>query len=412
METFDHVIVGGGIIGASAAYHLKRKGAGSVLLLERNDLASAATSRAAGLVLQASTKYSKTPLAKMTTQIVPILEQEVGESVGYHDVGSLRIAASNERATELDAMVEDAVKWEIPVEFPSETEIRELVPWLDVSTIVKSAYFPTDGYVDPYIMSMSYIKAARAMGAVVRPYSNVENILRQEKKVVGVVSNNEKIASGSVIDACGAWASVLSEHVGFALPMAPVRSHYWITEPSSSYGGEQPVTILPDVAAYTRPEVGGLVLGVQETCSASFNARDLPHDPAAFSPTRGEEHWDILTDAYDGLAQFFPAIKTARFSSYICGLSSYTPDGEVILGPIPDITGFYAVAGDCGSGVTLSAGMGDVISDLALKQKPAVDIARFKPDRFGKVNPFGERFRKRCAMARASKSYSLPSSPL
>ena len=407
METFDHVIVGGGIIGASAAYHLKRKGAGSVLLLDRNDLASAATSRAAGLVLQASTKYSKTPLAKMTTQIVSVIEEEVGQSMGYHDVGSLRIAATNERTIELDVMVEDALKWEIPVEFPSETEIRELVPWLDVSTILKSAYFPTDGYVDPYLMCMSYIKVARAMGAVVRPYSNVENILNEEKKVVGVVSNTKKIACGTVIDACGAWASVLSERVGFALPMAPVRSHYWITEPSSSYGGEQPITILPDVAAYTRPEVGGLVLGVQETCSATFNARDLPHNPAAFSPTQGEEHWDILANAYDGLAQFFPAIELAQFSAYISGLSSYTPDGEIILGPVPDITGFYAVAGDCGSGVTLSAGMGDIVSDLALDLKPAFDISRFRPDRFGKVDPFGERFRKRCAMARASKSYNL-----
>jgi len=404
METFDHVIVGGGIIGASVAYHLKRKKAGTVLLLERNELASAASSRAAGLVLQASAKPSKTPLAKSTTHILPVLEDEVGESVGYHRVGSVRVAASDERAAELDAMMADASRWDIPVESPSVVELKHLVPWLDTRTIVKAAFFPTDGYVDPYLLSMSYIKAARARGAVVRPYTAVHDVLVQGSEVVGVVSNAGQIACGTVIDACGAWAALFSQRLGFALPMAPVRSHHWITEPSGSYRRDHPVTVLPDVAAYTRPEVGGLVLGVQEPCSATFDARDLPDDPAAFSPTQGEEHWDILANAYAGLAQFFPAIDSARFSGYISGLSSYTPDGEVILGPVPGVSGFYAAAGDCGSGITLSAAIGSAIADLALEQEPVFDLAPFKPDRFGRVDPFDESFRRRCAMARASKS--------
>ena len=160
----------------------------------------------------------------------------------------------------------------------------------------------------------------------------------------------------------------------------------------------------PDVAAYTRPEVGGLVLGVQESRSATFDARDLPDDPAAFSPTQGEEHWDILVNTYEAVAQFFPAIENAQFSSYICGLSSYTPDGEIILGPVPDVSGFYAAAGACGSGIALSAGIGDVIADLVLGRQPAFDITPFRSDRFGQVDPYGEPFRERCAAARASKS--------
>jgi len=404
METFDHVIVGGGIVGASVAYHLTCKGAGTVLLLERNELASAASSRATGLVLQASTKFSKTPLAKLTTNTIPVLEEELGESVGYHNVGSLRIAASEDRAAELDAMAGDASKWDIPVEWPSVTEVNHMVPWLDTSTIRKVAFLPTDGYADPYLLSMSYIRAARARGAVVRSRTDVRDVLMEGQKVMGVMSDAGRIACGTVIDACGVWAALFSERVGYPLPMAPVRSHYWITEPKESYGGEHPVTVLPDVAAYTRPEVGGLILGVQESRSATFDARDLPDDPAAFSPTQGEEHWDVLANAYEAVAQFFPAIESAQFSSYICGLSSYTPDGEIILGPVPGVSGFYAAAGACGSGITLSAGMGDVIADLVLGRKPAFDITPFRPDRFGQVDPFGEPFRERCAAARASKS--------
>ena len=404
MENFDHVIVGGGIVGASIAYHLMRKDGGTVLLLERNELASAASSRAAGLILQASTKFSKTPLAKLTIDTIPVLEEELGEGVGYHSVGSLRIAASEARVAELDAMMDDALRWNIPVEWPDMNEVGRMIPWLDTATLHKAAFLPTDGYADPYLLTMSYIRAAQARGVVVRPRTDVRDVLMEKQKVTGVVCDTGKISCGTVIDACGVWAALFSKQVGYPLPMAPVRSHYWIAEPAEVYGGEHPVTVLPDAAAYTRPEVGGLVLGVQESRSATFDARDLPDDPAAFSPTQGEEHWDILADSYEEVAKFFPDIKSAQFSSYICGLSSYTPDGDIILGPVPNISGFYAAAGACGSGVTLSAGMGDVIADLALGRTPAFDIAPFRPDRFGPVDPFGAQFRERCAAARASKS--------
>ena len=404
MEIFDHVIVGGGVIGASIAYHLASKGDGTVLLLERNELASAASSRAAGLILQASTKPSKTPLARLTVQTLPVLEDELNESVGFHDVGSLRVSTSDDRALELDAMVQDAMKWGIPVEFPSKAEIAGLIPWLDIGYSSKIAYFPTDGYVDPYLVSMAYIKSARARGAVVRPHTDVRDVILEGDKVVGVESNVGKIACGTVIDACGVWAALLSEQAGFPLPMAPVRSHYWITDPLDSCKGEHPITVLPDASAYTRPELGGLLIGVQEPHSATFNARDLPTDPAAFSPIRGEEHWEILADSYEGLSQFFPEIESAQFSNYISGLSAYTPDGEIVLGPLPNVTGFFTAAGDCGSGITLSAGIGDAMADLVLGRETAYDITRFTPDRFGEVDPFSESFRSRCATARASKS--------
>ena len=201
---------------------------------------------------------------------------------------------------------------------------------------------------------------------------------------------------------------MLSAGVGYPLPMAPVRSHYWMSEPDSLYGGEHPVTIIPDAAAYTRPEVGGLLIGIQEPQSATFNARDLPKDPNTFSPTKGEEHWDLLIEASGAVAQFFPDIMGARFSSYVCGLSSYTPDGNILLGPVPGIEGLLAAAGDCGSGITLSAGIGDAIANLALGIEPAFDITSFSPGRFGPVNPFSKPFRQRCAAARAAKSRHPP----
>lgn len=404
METFDHIIIGGGIVGASAAYHLAQKGAGSVLLLERNELAGAASSQAAGLILQASTKPSKTPLAKLTVDTLKILEEELGQDVGFHMVGSMRLAATEARAVELEAMMKDAASQNVPVEWPSINDVGKMVPWLDVGNIVEAAFLPDDGYVDPYLLTMSYIDAARVFGAVIRTRTNVHDILVEQHQVVGVSTDNGQIGCGTVTDACGVWAALLSEKIGYSLPMAPVRSHYWIAEADENYGGEHPVTILPDVAAYTRPEVGGLVLGVQEPNSVTFDARKLPNNLSAFSPTPGEEHWEILAGAYVGLEQFFPGIERAQFSSYICGLSSYTPDGEIVLGSVPELSGFYAAGGDCGSGITLSAGMGDVVADLALGRRPQFNIEPFRPDRFGRVDPHSDHFRELCAAARASKS--------
>ena len=404
LETFDHVIVGGGILGASIAYHLARKDAGAVLLLERNELASAASSQAAGLLLQASTRLCNTALAKMTRDTIPVLEDELGEKVGFHEVGSLRVAASEACATELEVMAADAINCKIPFDWINPAEAGAMISWLNPSPIIKAAFLPSDGYVDPYLLSTMYARAARARGVIIRPRTEVIKILLNGDKVTGVMTSPGQIACSNVIDAGGAWAALLSADVGYPLPMAPVRSHYWISEPDNLYGGEHPITIIPDVAAYTRPEVGGLLIGIQEPQSATFDAHDIPRDPGSFSPTEGEEHWELLIDACEAVARFFPAIMQARFSSYVCGLSSYTPDGNILLGPVPGIEGLLAAAGDCGSGVTLSAGIGDAIADLALGHQTAFDITSFNPARFGPVNPFSKPFRQRCAAARAAKS--------
>ncbi len=404
MEQFDHIVVGGGIIGASVAYHLAQERGESILLLERNALASAASSRAAGLVLQVSTNPTKTPLARRTRETIDRLTAELGEDVGFHKVGSIRIAASAEREAELDGMAALAEDHDIPFEWLGVAAVREQVPWLELSAARKIAFLPTDGYVDPYLLSMAYARAAAARGVEIRQRTAVTDVLTDKGKVVGVETSAGRIGSESVIDAAGAWAALLSERAGYPLPMAPVRSHYWITAPDPAYGGDHPVVTMPDAAAYARPDVGGLLLGIQESNSATFDARDLPNDPAAFSPTVGDEHWDCLADAAERVGTLFPGIKQAQFANYICGLSAYTPDGKIILGPIPGLSGFLVAAGCCGSGIALSAGIGKAIADLALGRNPEFDITAFRADRFGCVDPFSQEFRDRCAAARANKS--------
>jgi sarcosine oxidase, subunit beta len=404
----DHIIVGGGIIGCSIAYHLVCEGAGSVLVLERNELASAASSRAAGLILQATTKSSKTALTQLTRETIPRLEDELSEDIGFHAVGSLRIAASDQYMTELQAMERDASERNIPSQRLTLRQATAMAPWLKPPNDSDILYMPSDGYVDPYQLSMAYARAARRRGAKIRTQIAVTGLLMENHRVIGVATSGGNISANTVIDAAGVWAALLAAQAGYPLPFAPVRSHYWIAEPAPLYGGDHPVTVMPDAAAYTRPEIGGLVLGIQEPDCKTFDARDLPDDPNAFSATEGEEHWDILVDGINAIQPFFPDVMTSRFSNYISGLSAYTPDGAIILGPVPGVSGFLCAAGCCGSGVALSAGIGAAITDLALEREPSFDIAPFDPGRFGSVDPFCSNFREQCAAARSAKSRLLP----
>lgn len=404
METFDHIIIGGGVLGLSIAYHLRRDSQDSVLVLERNELASGASSKAAGLILQATSKPSNTPLVKMTREIVPELEEEIGEHVGYHDVGSIRIAASEARIQELRTVETNALANGIQFIHLNHQEANHKARWLVTSSSHRRTFFPGDGYVDPYLLSQAYGRAARKMGAHIRTRTAVNDLVMDSGRVVAVRSSSGDVSGGSIIDAAGAWASVLSARAGYPLPMTPTRSHYWIAAPREGYGGDFPVVLLPDCQAYMRPEVGGMVIGVQEQHSATFDARELPDDINTFSPTQGEEHWDVIAGSMGAISTFFPSILQAEFSSYVSGLSTYTPDGQILLGAIPNVRNFFAAAGCCGNGISLSAGIGSAISSLVRNTEPAFDIAPFAPTRFGFVDPFSREFRELCAAARAAKS--------
>ena len=407
MNTFDHVIIGGGILGLSIAYHLARDSRDRVLVLERNELASAASSRAAGLILQVTTKQNNTPLSKLTCDTIPLLEEVLGEAVGFHGVGSIRIAASPGCVAELETMETYALDRNVPFQNLSLEDVVDKAPWLSSVRPERATFFPTDGYVDPYTFSTAYGRAARQLGAEIRPRVAVKDLIIESNRVSGVRTSLGDISAGTVTNAAGAWASVISARAGFPLPMAPTRSHYWITVPNPDYGGDFPVTLLPDSRAYARSEVGGMLIGIQEKTSATFDARELPDDIDAFSPTQGEEHWDILAEAMADVSQFFPAIERAQFSSYISGLSAYTPDGAIVLGPIPGYENFFAAAGCCGNGISLSAGIGAAASALVRGDTPGYDLTPFAPGRFGLVDPFSRNFQLRCAAARASKSRYL-----
>lgn len=264
---------------------------------------------------------------------------------------------------------------------------------------------PEDAFQDAYVLANSYARCASRRGVKIWQNAEVTNIHHKGARIEGVQLGETSISSPIVIDAAGAWANLLSLKLGIPLPMAPVRSNYWITETNPLlFPPEQPITILPDASAYARPETGALLFGLREKTSAHFHPQELPADLHGFTFGDPEDKWSILVDQGPKLHRFFPEFDKIGIAHYISGVSTYTPDGLFILGNLSEMEGFYAATGCSGAGVAASGGMGRAIAELVSGQSPFCSLDSFRIDRFGKIDPLSTSFRQICADARSNKT--------
>jgi len=404
MKTMDVVIIGGGVIGASIAYHLTRAGVRDVVLLERNELATAASSRAAGLVLEVTGKPAKQPLVHQTLADAYDLEEMLGEDIGFRRVGSLRVAQASDRIVELDRMAKAAEQTGVRFAWLTPQAAGSRVPWLATDETSRYGYFQDDAFADPYRLAMAYAKAAQAGGVSLKPRTSVFGIEIEQGRAVAVTTSEGRIASGSVVNAAGAWANALVSPVDQPLAFTPVRSHYWLVPPTAGYPPDHPITVLPDVPGYTRPELGGLLVGVQENRSLAFDARTLAGDETAHTIAEREDHWDVLIEKMPALSALAPEAENWEIAHYVAGLSCYTPDGLFLLGASPNVEGLYVAAGCCGSGVAASGGIGVALSERVTGSTLSYDLGPFALDRFGSIDPNSTEFQARCTDARAHKA--------
>lgn len=313
-ETVDLVIIGGGLWGLSIAWHYAHLGAGRVMVLERNTLASAATSRAAALLTRARAKTVLMPLIAQTYADIATLEAELGESLDLRQVGSLYVAASESRQRELRELVAIAEQARLRVEWVSMDEANQRVPWLNPEGVAAAAFMPEDAFIDPYRLAMAYAQSARMHGAILHQGVAVHALRRQGDRVTGVVTDQGIVYADCVVNAAGAWANRLALPLGVGLPMTPVRSQYWISVPDSLFPRDHPMVIMPDASAYSRPELGGLLFGLREQQSVSVDPRDLPDSVDGFA--FGEE------GGWSSLVEGAPALR--RFSRHWIGWKSLT----------------------------------------------------------------------------------------
>lgn len=393
-ETADAVIVGGGILGLSAAWHMTRSHAGMrVLVLERNGLATAATAQAAALMTSARPDAATAALVADTYAAILQLEEETGESLDLNRVGTLHVAGTPATAAALAGMAGARLDG---------TAAARLAPWLDADAVAAAWFVPEDGYLDPARLANAYAGAARQRGAVIRTGVGVRRLSTAAGRVTGVETDQGRVSAAAVVLACGAWSNVLAATDGAGLPAAPVRSEYWITERSPRlYPRTAPVTVLPDAGAYARPEVGALLFGLRGATTIAADPRTLPDDTTGFM---AGDPWETLAAGADRLIRLVPSVGTAGIAHYIAGLSTYTPDGKFTVGPVPGVAGLAAVTGCCGAGIAASSGLGRAVAATVLGQTPWVDLSPFDPGRFGTVDPFDPAFLSRCAAARSGKT--------
>lgn len=402
----DILVIGGGIFGAAIAWALGRRGLGHrVLVLERGQPAGGATSRAAALVTMARDDPSLIALAKETFHAMAVLENEYGEDIGRHNVGALHVGSAS-HGDALKARARHCASYGIASHWLDKSQALARAPWLAPESFELAAFYPDECFVEPYQFSNAYLRTAMQMGAKMRLGSDVQAIRLQDGAVSGVsLTDGTHISARIVINAAGAWANLLSADLGLPLPMAPVRSQYWITEPASQFPRDGAIVFMPEIRAYARPEMGALLFGVREKEPVAANPRQLPQDLTGFVFDPDDaDGWSNLAEGALSLASYFPAINTLGMAHYITGPSNYTPDGQLVIGASRAISGLFVASGCNGSGITFSGGVGRLVAELVCGVQAFVTPEVFDPQRCGDFDPYAVDFLTSCARARALKS--------
>ena len=402
-EKVDAIVIGGGIFGCAIAYYYTKNNPGKkIVILERNEICNAATSRAAALVTRIRSKKDFIPLSLETYHAVAEMEKQLHESMDMKRVGVLHVAASEATVADLDYMMRIADSFNEPAEYLKHEKVKTKVPWLKTDEILKFGFMPLESYCDPYLLGTFFARCAKMQDADIRQGVEVKGLLMEDNVAIGVSTAAGDIYADAVVIAAGAWSPVLAMQAGVGLPMAPVRSQYWITERNNIFPVDSPIVLLPDAQAYARPEGGGLLFGIRETKSFTTSSLDIPKDISdfSFSPDRGVSD---LSEVIDKLGRFFPAVYDAGLKYYIAGFSGYTPDNNLSMGIIPGVKNLFAATGCAGAGISVSGGVGLAFAEMLAGKSNPYDFTNFNIDRFGKIDPFSKEWLDKCALARSQK---------
>lgn len=372
-------IIGGGAFGCAVAYFLAQAGKRDVVLLEKDELASGTTSQAAGLVGQVRASPARVRIAMFSVRTFRALARETGHDPDYRPVGSLRLALTPEREAEFRRMVEVGRREGLDVEFVSPAEAARRFPLLDRSRVRAAIWCPSDGYLQPYGLTMAYARGARALGVRIHTGTPALGLVVRNGAVTGVRTAHGEIRTETVVVAAGPWAGMLATTAGVELPLVPVRHQYLVTEAIPGVSPALPVVRVPDLRLYVRAEVEGLIVGGFEADPVSVDPRGLPPDYGSLAVEPG---WETLAGfGQDGLG-VLPALAEARVSATFRGLPTFTPDGHFCLGEAPGVRGLVMAAGCCAHGVSGSAGLGATVAAMILGEESLVDLGPIRASRF------------------------------
>jgi sarcosine oxidase subunit beta len=377
MESADVVIVGGGIMGCALAYQLARRNV-DVLLLERETLGSQSTGKCAGGVRQQFSMEANVRLQRMTVRMLGDFEQETGHPADFRQIGYLFVLTLPQHVEDFRDNME---MWRrvglTEARWVDAAEAARMVPVLNVEDVLGCTFCPTDGIASPADVTTGYAEAARRHGARLREGVEVVGIDVASGRVRGVRTSAGEVATRVVVNCAGAWSASIGRMAGLEIPVLPYRRHIAVTGTFPTVSRTNPMTVDFQTSFYFHPEGDGVLMGMSDR-----------EEPPGFVT---DVSWDFLERMFEHAARRAPALAGAGVKTAWAGLYETTPDHQAILGPIPEVEGFWCAAGFSGHGFMQAPAAGLLMAQMLLDHHSEIDISPFSFTRFAKGSLVKER---------------------
>jgi glycine cleavage system aminomethyltransferase T/glycine/D-amino acid oxidase-like deaminating enzyme len=373
------VVVGGGVIGCSVAYHLAKMGEKDVVLLERARVTSGTTWHAAGLIVTfGSTSETSTEMRKYTRDLYASLEAETGQSTGFKPVGFIELAADRDRLEEYRRVAAFNRYCGVDVHEIGPSVVKELFPLARTDDLLAGFLVKGDGRANPVDVTMALARGARMHGARLIEEVPVTGFVKKRGTVTGVETPYGTIECEVVVNCAGMWARQLAEKAGVNVPLQAAEHYYLITDRIAGVDGSLPVIEDPASYGYFREEVGGLLIGLFEPVCAPWNVSGVPED---FTFGEITPDWDRMGPYVEKAMQRVPITLETGIAKFFCGPESFTPDLLPIVGEAPELRNYFVAAGLNSIGILTGGGIGRVLAHWILTGRPDVDVTGMNIDR-------------------------------
>ncbi|MGH9324249.1 MAG: NAD(P)/FAD-dependent oxidoreductase [Vicinamibacteria bacterium] len=372
MQSAEVAIVGGGIIGASVAYHLAARGVSGVVVFEREEaLGTGSTGKCAGGVrLQFSTK-ANVEMSRISIAALKRFEEELGESVDFKQNGYLFVLTTEEHLETFRTNAEKQLALGVPVQVISPEEARRIVSDLRIEDLVGATFCHEDGIANPHAIVQGYARNARRLGATFVKSAEVTSMELGGRRVSALSAGGERWEVGAVVNAAGPWAKVVAAMAGLRLPVEPVRRQYFITKPLEWIPDSFPLLIDWGTGVYMHKESGGMLVGES----------DLDEPPSFHQ----QVDWDFLSEVSEHAVARIPRLEEAEVATGVAGLYEISPDHNAILGSIPELENFYCANGFSGHGMQHAPAVGLALAELLTEgAAKSVDITPYAIERFSR----------------------------